>query len=975
MFFGSSRLPGYKWLKLALAVVIVLVLCVQMLLILPSGVKAAPTEGPASSGNWTVQTVDGSGIGGIFSSIAVGSDGKQYISYYDATNGHLKYATNAGGSWATATVASTGAVGFYTSIAVDSNNKVHISYFDITHNDLKYSTNAGGSWATTTVDSTSGAGYDSCIALDSNGNAYIGYYNGFTGALKYATNAGGSWTSSTVASGGSIGHTSMALDANNKAYFSYWDNGDLKYATNADGSWATTTVDTPGDVGSYSSIAIDSNSKAYVSYYDATNSDLKYATNANGSWTTTTVDSVGNVGLYTSIALDSNDKACISYFDATNNNLKYATNAGGSWTCSTVDTGNVGQYTSIALDSNNTAYISYYDVTNNNLKYATNAVLITNPGVPGSVAAAGMIGHIHLSWQTPADGNSPLLGYRVYRSNSSGSETLLRELGAVTSYNDSDVFNGTTYFYKVTAFNAGYESDRSIEVSGKPYNVPSVPTNVIAVGGVRNVTVSWSPPANDNGAAVTGYLVSIGVQNSGHTVVYDAGLADRYVIGDLVNSTAYTVAVEAVNAAGNGLASSSNASTVGPTSMLNTSIISGDAWANVSWNVPSSDSPLLGYRLYRGTVADVLVQYQTLGPVAFYNDTSVTNGQVYYYRVVAFSQVGDGTAGNVVNATPSRSPGSPTGLSAATGDSQVSLSWTAPADNGGAPITGYAIRIGTAAGGESYLASVTGTTFTVTGLTNGQTYYFTVAAVNIRGNGTTTSEVSAMPSAVLLATTNFRAVAGIGNVTLSWSAPADNGGLAVSSYKIFRGPSLTSMVQIATVSTPGYLDVTAESGKTYCYQVVAVNAKGDGTASSLKVTSLNQPAQPSSVTVTRQGSGALVAWSENLGDPNASSVSGYAIYRDSGSGWELVGTINGTAISNYTDTNIPSGAIQYRVVPMGPNGVADLNSAGGSPTGALAAVDKGMDLMLPALAALGIVVALILVLFQAGKGRGKKDGQ
>jgi len=419
----------------------------------------------------------------------------------------------------------------------------------------------------------------------------------------------------------------------------------------------------------------------------------------------------------------------------------------------------------------------------------------------------------------------------------------------------------------------------------------------------------------------------------------------------------------------------------------------------------------------------------------------------------------------LVHTTPSRSPDAPAGFSAVRGDVQVSLSWTAPADNGGSPITGYAISIGTTSGGEVYLTSVNGTTFTVTGLTNGQVYYFIVAAVNVRGNGTIAAEACAMPatvpgmpsglvvvagpdnvtlswsaptndggspvttytihrstggveigfdslgtSAVDRAVTHgvaytyrivanniigvgasspssdsvvpgaapssvmgMHAIAGIGNVTLSWSAPADNGGLAVSAYKVLRGPSLTTVVQIATIVAPGYLDATAESGKTYCYLVVAVNAKGDGAVASVNATSLNQPAQPSSVTVTRQGSGALISWSEDLGDPNASSVTGYAIYRQSGSGWELVGTVNGTSVSNYTDIDVPSGAVQYKVVPMSGNGIADINSAGSSSGGSLAAADKGMDLTLPALAATG-VVALLLVLFLAGKRR-KKEGQ
>jgi PKD repeat protein len=103
-------------------------------------------------------------------------------------------------------------------------------------------------------------------------------------------------------------------------------------------------------------------------------------------------------------------------------------------------------------------------------------------------------------------------------------------------------------------------------------------------------------------------------------------------------------------------------------------------------------------------------------------------------------------------------PGAPTGLTANAGNAQVSLSWTAPADNGGVSITSYRVYRSMSAGTETLLTtggcSGLGAVLSCsdTGLTNGQTYYYKVSAVNSLGEGAKSNEASAKPSTTCTAT-------------------------------------------------------------------------------------------------------------------------------------------------------------------------------------------------------------------------------
>jgi len=433
--------------------------------------------------------------------------------------------------------------------------------------------------------------------------------------------------------------------------------------------------------------------------------------------------------------------------------------------------------------------------------------------------------------------------------------------------------DGTAYDFTVTAVNAvgpGPPSSPSAPVT--PATVPGAPTGLSVSGGDGQATLGWSPPASDGGSPVTGYLVTPFVGGVAQAPVTFPSTATVETVGGLTNGTTYDFTVTAVNPVGPGPPSPPSAP-VTPATLpgvpTGLSVSGGDGQATVAWSSPASDggSPVTAYLVtpFVGGVAQFPVTFSSTATVE--TVTGLTDGTAYDFTVTAVNSVGPGAPSSPSPAvTPVGPPGPPTGVGTTSGDASVTVAWSAPASDGGSPVTGYLVTpfVGGVAQAPVTFPS-TATVETVGGLTNGQAYTFTVSAVNALGQGpASTMSDPVTPATVPGAPTITSAVGGDASATITWAVPVTDGGAPVTSYTVAAGDVTTPANggQLC-MWTSGPLTCTVgglTNGDVYIFGVSATNAAGTGPTSAVSgfvtpilVVVLPAPSRPAATTSSTSG--------------------------------------------------------------------------------------------------------------------------
>ncbi len=422
------------------------------------------------------------------------------------------------------------------------------------------------------------------------------------------------------------------------------------------------------------------------------------------------------------------------------------------------------------------------------------------------------------------------------------------------------------------------------------WGTPDPPTNVTAVHGNAQATISWNAPGYAGTSPINTYTIT--ASPGGITKAVSGSTLSTVFIG-LTNGTTYTFTIVATNATGNSAASApSNAVTprvpTVPTQPFNVSATAGHLRATVAWSPPidNGDSAITGYTV-RSTPGSVTV---SAGPSATSAVvTGLSANTSYTFTVVATNGIGDSqpsAPSNSVVVQPNTVPGAPTGASAVAGNGQATVSWMAPMDDGGKPITGYTVtsspEFHTAAAGPS------ATSVVVHGLSNGTTYTFRVTASNAIGTGAPSAPSnSATPFAPTVPgpPIDVTALGGHGQATVSWGAPATDGRSPITGYTVTSSPGGITASVNGTTLTAVVTGLT--NGTSYTFTITAKNAVGTGpmSAPSNAVT----PGAPSEPFITNTVAGvgsATITWSAPA-DTGVTPITQYQV-RSSGGASAIV---------------------------------------------------------------------------------------
>ena len=444
----------------------------------------------------------------------------------------------------------------------------------------------------------------------------------------------------------------------------------------------------------------------------------------------------------------------------------------------------------------------------------------TVPGRPTAVTAVEVATGIQVSWSAPSfDGGSAITGYRIWRSadGSMWTRVVASTAADATSYIDTSTLADGTYFYRMQALNANGAGDFSgaapiIKGEEDADPTPSPPRRLTADAQSTGVVLAWlAPTSSGSGGAVTGYQIwrSDGgafakIRDHGTTVTWTD-------TASLTSGATYFYALRAVNASGNGEWSGSVAVIIDgnlPSAPRRLSAVEVTAGVKLDWLAPvdsGTAGAVTGYAIYHSDTGETWTEVtaDTGSTDLTYTYTTALGAGWNWFSVRAKNADGLGEWSETAAVTSATDlPSAPQALYAVEIDTGVKLLWTAPASDGGSPITGYRIWRAAGEGNWERIQASTGSTdvtYTDTAIVDAGhgLYFYRVQAITDNGPGDFSAaapvQYGPQTDGTSEAPTGLVALHGPGGaIQLSWKAPTNSGthdidGYAIQCWTVERG--------------------------------------------------------------------------------------------------------------------------------------------------------------------------------------------
>jgi fibronectin type 3 domain-containing protein len=509
-------------------------------------------------------------------------------------------------------------------------------------------------------------------------------------------------------------------------------------------------------------------------------------------------------------------------------------------------------------------------------------------------------GSVSINW-TPDSTASPIPTYTVRRAIISGGPYTTIASGVNgTSYRDSNVSNGATYYYVVAATNNTGSSKNSAENAiTVSVSVPAGPIGLSASPGPAQATLNWS-----GYSSTMTYKILRASQSGGpYTTIVAKQISTSYIDTGLTNGTPYYYVIEATNPAGDSV-QSNEASVVplgvpsAPTNLsispvLSTPACAGGSGVVLSWTAPSYYTTFV---ISRSGSSGSTSPYASTGGTTYVDCyPSYYNSPNYnYYTVSASWGPLNSPNSNEVAFVNDSAPV----LKANPGNSKVVLSWPTVTY-----ATKYKLLRSTQSGGPYTIlnSSVATNSYTDSTAVNGQAYFYVAYAEYITGIfGWPSLEVGASPGTNPGAPSNLTVIASPAKTpTLTWTAPE-----AFNSFNIYRAAAIGGpYTYLAQSTTTTFTDSSPLVALSY-YKVTASWGSFE-TAGSNVVFFRN--GVPSFVTITASTTDISLSWTA------ISGVMGYSVMRSVNSGGPYT-TIATPTTNSYVDSAVASNIGYFYVV-------------------------------------------------------------